>query len=144
MAGRVPEFQITLKVEFDGDVNVGQIADIVKIKPTLCQSYNEAGYTRIAHKKLPAAWWYAYPSPREYNPGWKLNEKIEEFVNLFSPNRLTLFSDFVKRNHGSVALAVNIYFNNGFIPEMCIYGRAKDFLYQLNADIMINMNEEND
>ena len=30
MAGRVPEFQITLKVEFDGDVNVGQIADIVK------------------------------------------------------------------------------------------------------------------
>lgn len=98
MAGRVPEFQITLKVEFDGDVNVGQIADIVKIKPTLCQSYRDAGYTRIGHKKLPAAWWYAYPSPREYKPGWKLNERIEEFFDLFSSDGLASLSDFVRRN----------------------------------------------
>lgn len=143
MAGRVPEFQITLKVEFDGDVNVGQIADIVKIKPTLCQSYRDAGYTRIGHKKLPAAWWYAYPSPREYKPGWKLNERIEEFFDLFSPDGLASLFDFVRRNGGSVALAVNIYFFGGHVPEMCICGRAKDFLYLLNADIMINMNEEN-
>ena len=123
MAGRVPEFQITLKVEFDGDVNVGQIADIVKIKSTLCQSYRDAGYTRIGHKKLPAAWWYAYPSPREYKPGWKLNERIEEFFDLFSPDGLASLSDFVRRNGGSVALAVNIYFFRRACPGN-VYMRA--------------------
>lgn len=144
MIERIPEFQLVLKVEFDGDINVEYISDILKMKPTLCQTYHEAGYTKINHEKLPAAWWYSYPSPCEFQPGWKLNEQIEEFFQRFSSDSLTLLSDFVKQNHGSIALTINIYYNNGHVPEMCIYGRAKDWLYRLNADIMININEEND
>ena len=144
MIKQIPEFQLVLKIEFDGEINVEYISDILKMKPTLCQTYHEAGYTKISHEKLPAAWWYSYPSPFEFQPGWKLNEQIEEFFQRFPSDGLILLSDFVKQNHGSIALTINIYFNNGHVPEMCIYGRAKDLLYRLNADILINMNEEND
>ena len=50
----------------------------------------------------------------------------------------------VKENEGRVALAVNIFFEHEALPEICFGGRAMRILNRLDADIDININEDNE
>lgn len=137
------EFQIFLKVEFDHDVDVTLLTDMLGVEPSHCISYYDAGFTRIDRQKLPAAWWYAYPSNREYLPSWSLQNVLEEFFAKFDDGRLERMKQYVRDGNGSVILTVNGYFFHEQVPELCIYGRLMRCLNKLDADLMINLNEDN-
>ena len=143
MNNQSPEFQIFLKVEFDHDVDVTLLTDMLGVEPSHCISYHDAGFTRIDRQKLPAAWWYAYPSNREYLPSWSLQNVMEEFFAKFDDGRLERMKQYVRDGNGSVILTVNGYFFHEQVPELCIYGRPMRCLNKLDADLMINLNEDN-
>lgn len=139
-----PEFQIFLKVAFENDFDVNRITEALQMKPCHCIRYSESGYTKTAHKKQPGAWWYCYPSPTGFERSWKIQEVLEKFFAPLDERKIEMLEGIVKENEGRVALAVNIFFEHEALPEMCFGGRAMRILNRLDADIDININEDNE
>ena len=55
-----------------------------------------------------------------------------------------LLQNIVNKNVGEIKLGLNIYFYHERVPELCFNGKAMRILNYLNADIEINMNEDNE
>lgn len=144
MDRRSPEFQMFLKISFENDFDVNKITEALQMKPCLCVRYSESGYTKVTHIKQLGAWWYCYPSPTDFEKSWKIQEVLDTFFAPLDERKIEMLEKIVKENEGSVALTVNVYFEHEALPEMCFGGRAMRVLNRLNAEIEINMNEDNE
>ena len=144
MQEKQSEFQIILKVYFDNDFNVNEITEVLDLKPSHCIPYSKSGYTRISHKKQSGAWWYSYPSPTKFVGGMVVQDVLDKFFEPFDKGKIQALKNIVDKNSGEIKLCINIYFYHERVPELCFSGRAMRILNYLNADIEINMNEDNE
>jgi len=139
-----PEFQCNLRIFFDNDFNVNEITQKLRITPHIAKRFSESGYTRKANIKQPGSWWYFFPSQKDYKPSWSVQDILREFFRPFSKEKVNELSKIIQANNGKVSLSINIYFKHGKLPEMCLDGEVMQIIHDLNADIYINMNEDNE
>ena len=144
MLEKQSEFQLILKINFDNDFDVNEITKVLNLKPSYCMPYSKAGYTRTTNEKQPGTWWYSYPSSTKYEHGMIIQDVLDNFFEPFDSRKVQELKKIVDKNGGEIKLGVNIYFYHERVPELCFNGKAMRILNYLNADIEINMNEDNE
>lgn len=144
MQEKQSEFQIIMKIYFNNDFDVDKITELLNLKPSYCTPYSKSGYTRKSNQKQLGAWWYSYPSPTEFEKEMVLQNVLDKFFEPFDKGKIQILKKIVEENSGEIKLGINIYFYHERVPELCFGGQAMRILNYLNADIEINMNEDNE
>ena len=139
-----PEFQCILKIEFENNFDLDEITKVLDVKPHYCISYEKSGYTKISKDKLSGAWWYAYPSLYDYKTSWSVNQMLKNLFSCFSEEKFYALKEIVKKQNGKIVLTINIYFYHDSLPELCFNGEVMRIINNLDADIEININEDNE
>lgn len=138
-----PEFQCVLKFDFNNDADVESIkrqlsyANCVTAVP-----FSKSGYARWNHEKLPGHLWIYYPSEREYKKSWQIQTFLEEFFDKISEEDLKFLKETTEKYDGRVIVAINIYFCDDGLPELCMDGKVMQVIHYLNADLHININRD--
>jgi len=137
-----PEFQCILKLCFDNDYDIDGITEVLGIIPQHTIRYSKSGNTKTTNIKRSGSWWYYFPSELEYKSGWCIQEVLEELFAPFTKEKVKKLKEVVQLNNGKVILSVNIYFQNDYLPEICIDGEVMRIIHDLDADIHININKD--
>lgn len=137
-------FQIVLKIYFDNDYDVNEITKILNLKPSYCLCYSETGYTRKSNIKQSGCWMYSFPSQTDYVDGMVIQDVLDKFFEPFDNQKVQRLKKIIDENKGEIKLGVNIYFYHERVPELCFNGLPMRILNYLDADIEINMNEDNE
>lgn len=139
-----PEFQCILKFSFDNDIDVEALKrEMSCFNSIRAVPLSKSGYARLNNEKLPGSLWVYYPSEKEYEKSWEIQTFLCGFFEKIPEDGLKKLKDLTEKFNGKVVVAINIFFCNDNLPELCLYGKVMQVIHYLNADLCININQEN-